>query len=177
MRMRAMSDSLWESRRMSKGRSLRVFVDLAPLSPDGGNGGVRVFVLRLLEALLKRPGAHEIHLLVKPEAEAVVAPLLAQGAVLRRLGPGLDVEEPRLLPASPRARRPGPHVAEEARRRRPSEPARHHGLPRTRAPSRRRRVRFPGPRLSGVFRSRRAPPSHRFPGRSAALVGIEKLRI
>ena len=82
---------------MSKGRSLRVFVDLAPLSPDGGNGGVRVFVLRLLEALLKRPGAHEIHLLVKPEAEAVVAPLLAQGAVLRRLGPGLDVEEPRRL--------------------------------------------------------------------------------
>src|SRR5664279_3698311 len=97
MRMRAMSDSLWESRRMSKGRSLRVFVDLAPLSPDGGNGGVRVFVLRLLEALLKRPGAHEIHLLVKPEAEAVVAPLLAKGAVLQRLGPGLDVEEPRRL--------------------------------------------------------------------------------
>jgi len=92
-----MSDSLWESRRMSKGRSLRVFVDLAPLSPDGGNGGARVFVLRLLEALLERPDAHDIHLLVKPEAEAVVAPLLAKGAVLRRLGPGLDVEEPRRL--------------------------------------------------------------------------------
>ena len=82
---------------MSKGRSLRVFVDLAPLSPDGGNGGARVFVLRLLEALLERPDAHEINLLVKPEAEAVVAPLLAKGALLRRLGPGLDVEEPRRL--------------------------------------------------------------------------------
>lgn len=82
---------------MSKGRSLRVFVDLAPLSPDGGNGGARAFVLRLLAALLQREGAHEIHLLVKPEAEAAVAPLLAKGAVLRRLGPGLDVEEPRRL--------------------------------------------------------------------------------
>jgi glycosyltransferase involved in cell wall biosynthesis len=82
---------------MSKGRSLRVFVDLAPLSPDGGNGGARVFVLRLLEALLERPFAHEIHLLVKPEAEAVVGPLLAKGAILHRLGPGLDVEEPRKI--------------------------------------------------------------------------------
>lgn len=82
---------------MSKGRSLRVFVDLAPLSPDGGNGGARVFVLRLLKALLERPGAHEIHLLVKPRAEAAVAPLLARGAILRRLGKGLDVEEPRRL--------------------------------------------------------------------------------
>jgi glycosyltransferase involved in cell wall biosynthesis len=82
---------------MSKGRSLRVFVDLAPLSPDGGNGGARVFVLRLLQALLERPGAHEIHLLVKPEAEASVAPLLARGAILQRLGKGLDVEEPRRL--------------------------------------------------------------------------------
>jgi len=82
---------------MSKGRSLRVFVDLAPLSPEGGNGGARVFVLRLLEALLERPDAHDIHLLVKPEAETVVAPLLAKGAVLHRLGPGLDVEEPRRL--------------------------------------------------------------------------------
>ena len=71
---------------MSKGRRLRVFVDLAPLSPGGGNGGARVFVLRLLEALLERPDAHEIHLLVKPEAEAAVAPLLARGAILRRLG-------------------------------------------------------------------------------------------
>src|ERR1039458_8653225 len=88
MRTRAMSDSLWESRRMSKGRSLRVFVDLAPLSRDGGNGGARVFVLRLLEALLEQPFAHEIHLLVKPEAEAVVAPLLAKGAALRRRGHG-----------------------------------------------------------------------------------------
>src|ERR1017187_10952758 len=92
MRTRAMSDSLWESGRMSKGRSLQVFVDLAPLSRDGGNGGARVFVLRLLEALLERSFAHEIHLLVKPEAEAVVAPLLAKGAILHRLGPGVDVE-------------------------------------------------------------------------------------
>ncbi|MGZ6988497.1 MAG: hypothetical protein ACXVH0_06025 [Thermoanaerobaculia bacterium] len=82
---------------MSKRRSLRVFVDLAPLSPDGVNGGARVFVLRLLEALLERPDAHGIHLLVKPEAEAVVAPLLAKGAILHRLGPGLDVEEPRKI--------------------------------------------------------------------------------
>ncbi len=82
---------------MSKERRLRVFVDLAPLSPDGARGGARVFVLRLLEALLERPGAHEIHVLVKPEAEAAVAPLLARGAILRLLGKGLDVEEPRRL--------------------------------------------------------------------------------
>ena len=82
---------------MSKGRSLRVFVDLAPLSPDGGNGGARLFVLDLLRALLRRPAAHEIHLLVKPAAEAAVAPLVANGAVLHRLGPGLDVEEPRKI--------------------------------------------------------------------------------
>jgi glycosyltransferase involved in cell wall biosynthesis len=82
---------------MSKGRGLRVFVDLAPLSPDGENGGARLFTLDLLSALLGRPDAHEIHLLVKPRAEASVAPLLAQGAVLHRLGPGLDVEEPRKI--------------------------------------------------------------------------------
>jgi glycosyltransferase involved in cell wall biosynthesis len=75
----------------------RVFVDLAPLSPDGGNGGARLFVLDLLAELLGRPDAHEIHLLVKPEAEAPVAPLVAQGAFLHRLGPGLDVEEPRKI--------------------------------------------------------------------------------
>jgi glycosyltransferase involved in cell wall biosynthesis len=82
---------------MSKGRSLRVFVDLAPLSPEGRNGGARLFTLDLLAALLGRPDAHEINLLVKPQAEAVVAPLLARGALLQRLGPGLDVEEPRRL--------------------------------------------------------------------------------
>jgi glycosyltransferase involved in cell wall biosynthesis len=82
---------------MSKGRSLRVFVDLAPLSPDGGNGGARLFVLDLLEALLSRPAAHQIHLLVKPATEAVVAPLVARGAFLHRLGPGHDVEEPRKI--------------------------------------------------------------------------------
>jgi glycosyltransferase involved in cell wall biosynthesis len=82
---------------MSKGRSLRVFVDLAPLSPDGGNGGARLFTLDLLAALLARPDAHEYHLLVKPHVEDAVAPLLAKGAVLHRLGPGLDVEEPRKI--------------------------------------------------------------------------------
>ena len=82
---------------MSKGRRLRVFVDLAPLSPDGGNGGARLFTLDLLAALLGRPGAHEYHLLVKPEAEAAVAQLVSRGAVLERLGKGLDVEEPRRL--------------------------------------------------------------------------------
>ncbi|MEO8056137.1 MAG: glycosyltransferase family 1 protein [Acidobacteriota bacterium] len=82
---------------MSKGRGLRVFVDLAPLSPDGGNGGARLFVLDLLRALLERPDAHEIHLLVKPDAEAAVAPLVAKGAFVHRLGPGLDVEEPRKI--------------------------------------------------------------------------------
>src|SRR5512140_1708519 len=96
-RMRAMAPSLCESNAMSKGRSLRVFVDLAPLSPDGGNGGARLFVLDLLGALVARPDAHEFHLLVKPHAEGVVAPLLAKGAVLHRLGPGLDVEEPRKI--------------------------------------------------------------------------------
>jgi glycosyltransferase involved in cell wall biosynthesis len=82
---------------MSKGRRLRVFVDLAPLSPDGGNGGARLFTRSLLDVLLDRPGAHEYHLLVKPEAQAVVAPLVPKGAVLHRLGPGLDVEEPRKI--------------------------------------------------------------------------------
>jgi glycosyltransferase involved in cell wall biosynthesis len=82
---------------MSKGRSLRVFVDLAPLSPDGGNGGARLFVLDLLRALLELPHPHEIHLLVKPPAEAAVASLVAKGAILHRLGPGLDVEEPRKI--------------------------------------------------------------------------------
>jgi glycosyltransferase involved in cell wall biosynthesis len=82
---------------MSKGRRLRVFVDLAPLSPDGDNGGVRLFTLDLLGALLDRPDTHEYHLLVKPHATAAVAPLVAKGAVLHRLGPGLDVEEPRKI--------------------------------------------------------------------------------
>jgi glycosyltransferase involved in cell wall biosynthesis len=95
--MRAMRASLWESKAMSKGRRLRVFVDLAPLSPDGGNGGARLFVLDLLAGLLARPDPHEVHLLVKPHAEATVAPLVAAGAVLHRLGPGLDVEEPRKI--------------------------------------------------------------------------------
>lgn len=82
---------------MSTGRGLRVFVDLAPLSPDGGNGGARLFTLDLLSALLGRPRAHEYHLLVKPHAEAVAAPLARLGAALHRLGPGLDVEEPRKI--------------------------------------------------------------------------------
>ena len=82
---------------MSKGRSLRVFVDLAPLSPDGGNGGARLFVLDLLRELLVRPDPPEIHLLVKPEAEPTVSSLAARGAFVHRLGPGLDVEEPRKI--------------------------------------------------------------------------------
>ena len=92
-----MAPSLCESSVMSKGRSLRVFVDLAPLSPDGGNGGARLFVLDLLRELLSRPEPHEIHLLVKPDAEAAVAALAARGAFVHRLGPGLDVEEPRKI--------------------------------------------------------------------------------
>ena len=92
-----MAPSLCESNAMSKGRSLRVFVDLAPLSPDGGNGGARFFVLDLLRELLDRPEPHEMHVLVKPQAEAVVASLAARGAFVHRLGPGLDVEEPRKI--------------------------------------------------------------------------------
>lgn len=82
---------------MTEGRPPRVFVDLAPLSPDGGNGGARLFTLDLLAALVGRPDAHEIHLLAKPQAGAAVAPLVEKGAVLHRLGPGLDVEEPRKI--------------------------------------------------------------------------------
>jgi glycosyltransferase involved in cell wall biosynthesis len=82
---------------MSKGRRLRVFVDLAPLAPDGSNGGAAVLVLRLLRALIARPNAHEYHLLVKPAAGSAVSDLISAGAVLHRLGPGLDVEEPRRL--------------------------------------------------------------------------------
>ena len=76
---------------------MRVFVDLAPLADNGSNGGARLFVLDLLATLLARPDPHEIHLLVKPEGEGVVAPLAAKGAVLHRLGPRLDVEEPRKI--------------------------------------------------------------------------------
>jgi glycosyltransferase involved in cell wall biosynthesis len=82
---------------MSKGRDVRVFVDLAPLSPDGGNGGARLFVLDLLGELLGRPESPEIHLLVKPDAEESVSALAAKGAFVHRLGPGLDVEEPRKI--------------------------------------------------------------------------------
>ncbi len=80
---------------MTSGAPLKVFVDLAPLAPDGSNGGAGVLVLRLLRALIARPDAHEYHLLVKPAAEGVVSDLIRAGAVLHRLGPGLDVGEPR----------------------------------------------------------------------------------
>ena len=80
---------------VASGAPLKVFVDLAPLAPDGSNGGAAVLVLRLLRALLARPDAHEYHLLVKPAAEVVVAELIGAGAILHRLGPGLDIEEPR----------------------------------------------------------------------------------
>ena len=82
---------------MSKAPRRRVFVDLSTLAADGSNGGSRVFLLRLLHGLLEGVHAPELHLLVKPASEAVVAPLLGAGAVLHRLGPGLDVEEPRFL--------------------------------------------------------------------------------
>jgi glycosyltransferase involved in cell wall biosynthesis len=82
---------------MSKVLRRRVFVDLSTLAADGSNGGSRVFVVRLLRGLLEGPQAPEIHLLVKPVAETVVAPLIASGATLHRLGRGLDVEEPRRL--------------------------------------------------------------------------------
>ena len=89
---------------MASGELLKVFVDLAPLAPDGSNGGAAVIVLRLLRALLARPDAHEYHLLVKPAAESAVSDLIGAGAILHRLGPGLDVEEPRRLAAGgPRA--------------------------------------------------------------------------
>jgi len=79
------------------GTPLKVFVDLAPLAPDGSNGGAGVLVLRLLRALIARPGAHEYHLLVKPVSEGVVSDLIGAGAILHRVGPGLDIEEPRRL--------------------------------------------------------------------------------
>ncbi len=82
---------------MASGAPQKVFVDLAPLAPDGSNGGAAVLVLRLLRALLARPDAHEYHLLVKPFAESAVSGLIGAGAILHRLGPGLDVEEPRRL--------------------------------------------------------------------------------
>lgn len=70
----------------------RVFVDLAPLDPAGGNGGVRPFVLGLLERLLSR-GRLDLCLLVKPAAAAVVEPVSARGARILLLG--RDVFEPR----------------------------------------------------------------------------------
>jgi len=82
---------------VASGAPQKVFVDLAPLAPDGSNGGAAVLVLRLLRALLARPDAHEYHLLVKPAAESAVSDLIGAGAILHRLGPGLDVEEPRRL--------------------------------------------------------------------------------
>ena len=82
---------------MAPGAPQKVFVDLAPLAPDGSNGGAALLVLRLLRALLARPDAHEYHLLVKPAAASAVSGLIAAGAILHRLGPGLDVEEPRRL--------------------------------------------------------------------------------
>jgi glycosyltransferase involved in cell wall biosynthesis len=74
-----------------------IFVDLAPLQADGGNGGAALLVIRLLRGLLARRDAHEYHLLVKRAAESAVSDLIASGAVLHPLGPGLDVEEPRRI--------------------------------------------------------------------------------
>jgi glycosyltransferase involved in cell wall biosynthesis len=92
-----MRDSLWESRRMSKGRSLRVFVDLAPLSPDGGNGGARLFVLDLLRALSSHPCARASTSSSSRRPRPPSRRSSRRGAALHRLGPGLDVEEPRKI--------------------------------------------------------------------------------
>lgn len=72
----------------------RVFVDLAPLSADGTNGGAAPFVLALLAGLLDRPGL-VLHLLVKPGALAAVGSLQARGAQVLLLGQ--DAFEPRFL--------------------------------------------------------------------------------
>ncbi|MEO7921075.1 MAG: glycosyltransferase family 1 protein [Thermoanaerobaculia bacterium] len=72
-------------------------MDLSPLSSDGSNGGSRPFVLGLLAALLAQPEPHELHLLVKPDAEGVVSLLQARGARVHLLGAPGGVSEPRRL--------------------------------------------------------------------------------
>jgi glycosyltransferase involved in cell wall biosynthesis len=72
----------------------RVFVDLAPLAPDGSNGGSRPFVLELLSRLLSRD-LYELHFLVKRPAAALLAGLAERGASLHVLGE--EIREPRRL--------------------------------------------------------------------------------
>ncbi|HKC23701.1 MAG TPA: glycosyltransferase family 1 protein [Thermoanaerobaculia bacterium] len=72
----------------------RVFVDLAPLAPDGTNGGSRPFVLELLSRLLSRDLC-ELHLLVKRPAAALLAGVAERGATLHLLGE--EIREPRRL--------------------------------------------------------------------------------
>src|SRR5207244_3136475 len=72
----------------------RVFVDLAPLAPDGTNGGSRPFVLELLSRLQSRDVC-ELHLLVKRPAAALLSGLLERGASLHLLGE--EIHEPRRL--------------------------------------------------------------------------------
>ena len=89
------------------GGRARVFVDLSTLPPDGSSGGAARFTLSLLDALLSGPEPLDLHLLAKPEAAAALAALVARGAVLHPLGPGLDAEEPRRLRRTLRRRAGG----------------------------------------------------------------------
>jgi glycosyltransferase involved in cell wall biosynthesis len=84
-----------------------VFVDVSTLVPDGSSGASARFILRLLGALLDPPSPLDLHLLVKPEAAGTVADLVEKGAVLRALGTGRGVREPRRLRRTLR-RLPGP---------------------------------------------------------------------
>jgi glycosyltransferase involved in cell wall biosynthesis len=84
-----------------------VFVDLSTLPPDGSSGGAARFTLSLLDALLSEPEPLDLHLLARPEAEKALAPLVARGAVLHPLGPGLDAEEPRRIRRTLRRRAGG----------------------------------------------------------------------
>ena len=77
---------------MPAGERQRVFVDLAPLSADGSNGGAARFVLGLLRALVAREDAHRYCALVKPEAAAAVAPL--RGPAFEVLVLGQAIAEP-----------------------------------------------------------------------------------
>ncbi len=79
---------------MTRGTRRRIFVDLLTLPADGSSGGAALFVLKLLERLSGGPDPLDLHLLAKPHAEAVLAPLIRSGATLHRLGPGLDLDEP-----------------------------------------------------------------------------------
>ncbi len=80
---------------MPAGERQRVFVDLAPLSADGSNGGAARFVLSLLRALVAREDAHRYCALVKPVAAAAVAPLRGPAFEVEVLGQAIS--EPRRI--------------------------------------------------------------------------------